>query len=128
MRISDWSSDVCSSDLIRGFCVGGGLEIAISCDLRLAAEDARFGIPAARLGLGYAYPGVAQLADIVGPAAVKEIFFTGGRFSAAEALRMGLVNRVLPTTELESGVADLAATIAGNAPLTVAAAKRSEEH
>src|SRR3546814_20606377 len=67
--------------MIRGFCVGGGLEIAISCDLRLAAEAARFGIPAARLGLGYGYTGVEPRADIGGPAAAKEILFTGDRKS-----------------------------------------------
>jgi enoyl-CoA hydratase len=110
--------------MIQGWCIGGGLGIALSCDLRLASDDSRFGIPAARLGIGYGYAGVSRLADIVGPSFAKEIFFTARHFDAAEALQMGLVNRVLPAAELESYVGDYARRIGANAPLTIAAVKR----
>jgi len=82
-----------------------------------------FAVPAARLGLGYKYPGIKRLTDIVGPAFAKEIFFTAGKFTAEDARIMGLVNRVVPEPELESSVRALAGTIAANAPLTVKAAK-----
>ena len=104
---------------IRGFCVGGGMGLASCCDLRIASEDARFAVPAAKLGLGYGYPGVKRLMDIVGPSFTKEIFFTARLFDAMEAVEMGLVNRMVGNHELESYVKDYAATIAGNAPLTV---------
>jgi enoyl-CoA hydratase/carnithine racemase len=109
--------------MIRGFCMGGGLLTALRADIRIAADDAQFGIPAARLGLGYAYGGVRALMDFVGPAVAAEILFTGGRFPAADALRWGLVNRVVAAAELETTVTRLAATIAENAPLTVKAIK-----
>ena len=108
---------------IRGACVGGGLALALCCDLRLCAEDSRFGIPAAKLGLGYGYASLKRLADVIGPAFAEEMLFTARLFSAEEALAMGLVNRVLPGSELGPAVADYATTIAANAPLTVAAAK-----
>ncbi len=104
---------------IRGFCVGGGMGLASCCDLRIASEDARFAVPAAKLGLGYGYPGVKRLMDIVGPSFTKEIFFTARQFDAMEAVEMGLVNRLVENHELESYVKEYAATIAGNAPLTV---------
>ncbi len=104
---------------IRGFCVGGGMGLASCCDLRIASEDARFAVPAAKLGLGYGYPGVKRLMDIVGPSFTKEIFFTARQFDAMEAVEMGLVNRLVENHELESYVKNYAATIAGNAPLTV---------
>ena len=109
--------------MIRGFCIGGGLALALSCDLRVAAEDAQFGIPAARLGLGYGYAGLAALTAVVGPAYAKEIMFTARRFDAKEALRMGLVNQVVPADQLEAVVRERAGQIAANAPLTVKAAK-----
>ncbi|KAA1304813.1 MAG: enoyl-CoA hydratase [SAR202 cluster bacterium] len=109
--------------MIRGFCVGGGLAISLAADLRIAADDGKFGVPAAKLGLGYGYAGIKELMNIVGPSYAKEIFFTGQRFNAAEAEMMGLVNRVVPTSELESTVISYARTIADNAPLTVKAAK-----
>jgi len=111
--------------MIRGYCIGGGTGIAVSCDLRIAADDARFAIPAGRLGLGYRFSGIKRLADIVGPAFAAEIFFTARQFNAQEALQMGLVNRVVPAAELEEHVLGLANTMAGNAPLTLAAVKRS---
>ena len=108
---------------IDGFCVGGGLGVAMACDLRIAADDSRFAVPAAKLGLGYKIKGLKILVDQVGPSAAKEIFFTARQFDATEALQMGLVNRVLPAGEVAAYVDDYAKTIAGNAPLTVLAAK-----
>ena len=105
--------------MIQGFCVGGGVAVAIDADIRIASDDAQFAIPAAKLGLGYGYDGVKTLMDLVGPSYVKEIFFTAKRFSAAEALQMGLVNRVVPVDGLEATVRDYAETIAANAPLTI---------
>jgi enoyl-CoA hydratase/carnithine racemase len=109
--------------MIQGYCIGGGVGIALCCDLRIASEESRFGVPAARLGIGYAYSGIARLADLVGPSFAREIFFTARQFDAAEALQMGLVNRVRPAAELETYVRDYANTISVNAPLTVGAVK-----
>lgn len=109
--------------MVRGYCIGGGLMTALKADIRIASDDAQFGIPAARLGLGYGFSGVSPLVDLVGPAAANEILFSARRFSADEALRMGLVNRVVPGSALEPAVLELARTIADNAPLTVRAAK-----
>lgn len=108
---------------ITGACVGGGVALAACCDLRIAGTGARFGIPAAKLGLGYAAAGVRRLVDIVGPAFAKEILFTARLFDAAEARAMGLVNLVVPDAEVAAHVADDARRIAENAPLTVMAAK-----
>jgi len=109
--------------MIRGYCIGGGLGLAVSCDLRICSEGARFAVPAAKLGLGYALPGLKRLVDVVGPAYTKEIFFTARQFDAAEAREMGLVNRVVPDAELETFVKNYADTIAANAPLTVNSVK-----
>jgi enoyl-CoA hydratase/carnithine racemase len=109
--------------MIQGFCLGGGLAIALMCDLRFASEDATFGIPAARLGVGYGTQSVSLLQALVGPAYTREILFTGRRFSGEEALRMGLINRLLPRTDLAAYVQDYAAMIGANAPLTMRAAK-----
>lgn len=109
--------------MIRGFCIGGGLLIALQADIRIASDDSQFGIPAARLGLGYGFAGVATLMSLVGPAWTSEILFSARRFPAAEALQMGLVNRVVPAAELREQVMGLARNIAENAPLTVAACK-----
>ena len=109
--------------MIRGFCVGGGVSVALGCDLRIASDNSRFGVPAAKLGLGYEYDGVKRLVDVVGPAFAKEIFYTARQFSAAEALAMGLINRMLPDAELEAYVRETAASIAANAPLTVGSIK-----
>lgn len=111
--------------MIRGWCIGGGVAIAIGCDLRIAAEGARFGIPAARLGLGYGAPGVKTLVDLVGPSFTKEIFFTARHFSAAEAHQMGLVNRVVADAALEDHTRQYCATIGDNAPMTMHALKRT---
>jgi enoyl-CoA hydratase/carnithine racemase len=111
--------------MIRGYCMGGGLGLAVACDLRIASDDSRFGIPAAKLGVGYRFSGIRRLSELVGPSFTAEIFYTGRQFNAQEALQMGLVNRVLPVAELEKYVMDYAATLTGNAPLTIAAVKRS---
>lgn len=105
--------------MIQGFCIGGGVAVAIDADIRIASDDSQFAVPAAKLGLGYAYDGVKALMDLVGPSYVKEIFFTAKRFTAVEAREMGLVNRVVPMDRLESVVREYAETIAANAPLTI---------
>ncbi len=110
--------------MIRGYCIGGGLATALACDIRIAAEGSRFGIPAAKLGLGYAYDGIRKLIDMVGPAFAREIFYTARQFSAEEALAMGLINRLVPSEELEGYVKNYCDTIAANAPLTIRAAKQ----
>ena len=109
--------------MIRGFCIGGGVSVALSCDMRIASEGAKFGVPAAKLGLGYEAEGVRKLMDVVGPSFAKEIFFTARQFTAQEAVAMGLVNRLVPDGQLETYVRDYAVTIAANAPLTVASIK-----
>jgi enoyl-CoA hydratase len=109
--------------MIHGFCMGGGVGIALVCDLRIAGAGAQFAIPAAKLGISYRWAGLKRLIDLVGPSFAKEIFFTARRFTAAEVLQMGLVNRVLPDGELESYTRSYCATIAENAPLSVAAVK-----
>ena len=108
---------------IEGYCIGGGLATALCADLRIATEDSRFGIPAARLGVGYSYEGLRPLVALVGPTRAKEILFTARRFAAPEALRMGLVNQMVSRDEIEAFVEDYARTIAANAPLTVKACK-----
>ncbi len=114
--------------MIHGYCVGGGVGIAVTCDLRIAADDARFGIPAARLGLGYHYRGMEKLMKLVGPSYTKEIFFTARTdFTAHDALRMGLVNQVVPKAELETFTRNYALTMARNAPLTLRSAKATVE-
>ena len=105
--------------MIRGYCIGGGMGLATCCDIRICSDNSKFGVPAAKLGLGYGYVGVKRLADIVGPSFTKEIFYTARQFDAEEAQIMGLVNRVVPAEQLESYVRDYANTIAGNAPMTV---------
>jgi enoyl-CoA hydratase len=109
--------------MIRGYCIGGGVGLALSCDLRICSHDARFAVPAAKLGLGYAYSGLKKLVDIVGPSFAKEIFYTARQFDAEEARQMGLVNRVVPAAELAEYVKGYAETIGENAPLTIATAK-----
>ncbi len=110
--------------MIQGYCLGGGLNLAVCCDLRFCSEGSRFGLPAAKLGLGYGYPGLKRFIDTIGPAQTKDIFFSARQFGAAEALTMGLVNRVLPDSELASSVEEYAGTVAANAPLTVDAIKQ----
>ena len=109
--------------MIRGYCIGGGAALAVCCDLRICSDNSVFAVPAAKLGLGYGYAGIKRLADLVGPSFAKEIFFTARQFSAREAYDMGLVNRVVPSAELESAVKSITEMICANAPLTIKAVK-----
>lgn len=109
--------------MVRGYCIGGGLSVAIACDMRIASDDSRFGVPAAKLSVGYRYSGVKRLVGLVGPSYTAEIFYTGRQFTAQEAKEMGLVNRVVPAAELEQYVLDYAKTLTTNAPLTLSAVK-----
>ena len=111
--------------MIHGACMGGGLLVALGADIRVASEEARFAIPAVRLGVAYPYDGVRHLVTTVGPAAAGEILLTGSTFGAADALRWGLVSRVVPAPELEDAVTATATAIAEGAPLSVRAAKAS---
>lgn len=111
--------------MIRGYCLGGGLQTALAADLRIASDNSSFGIPAGRLGIAYGWDNVANLVNIVGPAKAKDILFTARRFMAAEAEAMGLVNKVVPADALETVVQETAETIAANAPLSILAAKRT---
>jgi enoyl-CoA hydratase/carnithine racemase len=110
--------------MIRGYCLGAGINIALTCDLRIAAEDARLGIPAAKLGLGYRASSLKNLVDTVGPASAREVLITGRQFKAEEARSMGLVHRVTGVAELESLVLEYCAMVSENAPLTIRASKR----
>ena len=109
--------------MVGGFCLGGGLATALEADLRIAAEGSLFGIPAARLGIGYPLDGVQRLTGLVGPAVAADILYTGRRMPAEEALRVGLIQELVSGDALAGRVAELAATIAGNAPLSIRAAK-----
>ena len=109
--------------MIRGYCIGGGLGLAVSCDIRIASDHSRFSLPAAKLGLGYGFPGVRRFVNAVGPSFAKEIFFTARQFDVEEARTMHLVNRVVPDAEIETYVREYAHTIASNAPLTVNSVK-----
>jgi enoyl-CoA hydratase/carnithine racemase len=111
--------------MIRGYCLGAGVNVANSCDLRIAADDARFGIPAGKVGLGYRATSMQKLVDTVGAPFAREIMLTARQFTAAEALKMGLVHHVVPVSELEPFTRKLCEDIAGNAPLTLRAAKRT---
>jgi enoyl-CoA hydratase/carnithine racemase len=108
---------------IRGFCIGGGINVAISCDMRIAASDAVFSVPAARLGLGYRYSAMKNLVDLIGPGAAKDLFFTARKIKAPEALSLGLVTRVCAPEALPELLAEYTSALAANAPLTIQAAK-----
>lgn len=110
--------------LIRGYCIGGGLDFAASCDIRICSDTASFAIPAGRLGVGYGYEGQIRLNRIVGPSKGRDIFFSARRYNAEEALAMGLVHDVVPQADIERHVEQYAATVAGHAPLTLGAIKR----
>ena len=109
--------------MIRGYCIGGGVGLALCCDMRICSDNSRFAVPAAKLGLGYGYSGLKKLVDVVGPSFAKEIFYTARQFDAEDARIMGLVNRVVPADELESYVKKYADMIGENAPLTIATTK-----
>jgi enoyl-CoA hydratase/carnithine racemase len=109
---------------IRGYCIGGGVNVAISCDIRVASSDSVFSVPATRLGLGYRFSAMKNLTDLVGPGYAKDIFFTARRLDAAEALRIGLVNRIAEPEGLEALLEEYTKTITTGAPLTIKAGKR----
>jgi len=108
---------------IQGWCIGGGVNVAISCDIRIAATDAVFSVPAARLGLGYRYSAMKNLVDLLGPGAAKDLFFTGRRIDAAEARAIGLVSRTCAPEALDALLGEYVTAISQNAPLTVMAGK-----
>jgi enoyl-CoA hydratase/carnithine racemase len=110
---------------IQGYCIGGGLNLAIACDLRFCTEGSRFALPAAKLGLGYGYGGLKRFFDTIGPSHTKDIFFSARQFGADEALAMGIVSKVLTDADLARFVTSYALAIAENAPLTVAAIKQA---
>lgn len=108
---------------IRGFCLGGGMQVAMAADIRIASDNSQFGIPAAKLGIAYGYDGLRHLVSLVGPSWARLIMYTGMKIDAAEALRIGLVDRVSPDAELWDATMEIARTISGNAPLAIKAAK-----
>ena len=110
--------------MIRGYCLGAGVNIATACDLRIAAEDARIGIPAAKIGLGYRGSATKNLLDVVGAAHAREMLLTGRQFSAAEARDMGLVHKVVETGSLQGATREYCENLASNAPITMRTAKR----
>jgi enoyl-CoA hydratase/carnithine racemase len=111
--------------MIRGYCIGGGLNLAICCDMRFATESSKFALPAAKLGLGYGYNGLRRYIETIGAPATKEIFFTARQFTAAEAYRWTMINEIIPDADLETHVMGVANMIADNAPLTIATIKAS---
>ena len=108
---------------IRGYCIGGGVNVAISCDIRIAAADAVFSIPAARLGLGYRYSAMKNLVDLIGPGAAKDLFFTARRIDGTDARALGLVSRIAAPEALDALLTEYTTALAENAPLTVMAGK-----
>ncbi len=108
---------------IRGYCIGGGVNVAISCDIRIAASDSVFSIPAARLGLGYRYSAMKNLVDLIGPGAAKDLFFTARRIDGKEAKELGLISRVCAPEDLSALLKEYTDAMAVNAPLTIRAAK-----
>ena len=108
---------------IRGFCLGGGMQVAMAADIRVASDNSQFGIPAAKLGIAYGYDGLRHLVSLVGPSWARLIMYTGMKIDSAEALRIGLVDRVSPDAELWDTTMEIARTISGNAPLAIKAAK-----
>ncbi|WP_076466999.1 enoyl-CoA hydratase/isomerase family protein [Micromonospora avicenniae] len=108
---------------VRGACVGGGCQLAVACDLRIAAVDARFGVPPARLGLVYPAPTTRRLTRLIGPSAAKFLLFTAELIDAERALRIGLADEVVPATALDARVDEITTAIAERSPISVAAAK-----
>jgi enoyl-CoA hydratase/carnithine racemase len=121
MSILDFSKPTLAC--IRGYCIGGGVNVAISCDIRIASSDSVFSIPAARLGLGYRYSAMKNLVDLIGPGAAKDLFFTARKIDASEARSLGLISRVCAPEQLPDLLAEYTAALAVNAPLTIRAAK-----
>jgi enoyl-CoA hydratase/carnithine racemase len=112
---------------INGHCLGGGLELAVRCDLRVAAAGAKLGMPPAKLGLIYGHTGLQRFIDVIGVARTRELFLVGRNHTAVDAARMGLVNDVAMDDEIEAASVSLAAEIAGNAPLSMKGNKHAIE-
>ena len=108
---------------IRGFCLGGGMQVAMLTDIRFASDNSQFGIPAAKLGIAYGFEGLKHLVSLVGPSWARLILYTGMRINSTEALRIGLVDRVMADDQLWDETLEIARTISGNAPLAIKAAK-----
>lgn len=113
--------------MIRGACIGGGLATALSCDLRIAEPSARFGVPAAKLGIGYPFEGVQTLISLIGPSQTKAMMYSAENYPAEKAMQIGLITELAPAEELEPRVRMLCETISANAPLSIFAAKLSVE-
>jgi enoyl-CoA hydratase/carnithine racemase len=109
--------------IINGYCIGGGLATALSCDVRIASEKSTFAIPAAKLGLAYDYLGIKKLRDLIGPSRAKYIFFTARQFSSTEAIQMGIIEQIFKEKDFKEGIMKVLNTIIDNAPLTIASAK-----
>ncbi len=109
--------------MINGYCIGGGLNLAVVCDFRFCSDKSKFAMPAARLALGYPYPAIKRLIDQIGPAAAKDLMFTARRIDADDAFRIGFVQQVVAEDALAEFVQDYAGKISANAPLTVKAMK-----
>ena len=119
--LGDFPKPVIAS--IQGFCIGGGMQVAMLADMRIATEGSQFGIPAAKLGIAYGYDGLRHLVSLVGPSMARLLMFTGKRIPAEEALRIGLVDQLVAEAALAETTLELARTIAANAPLSVRASK-----
>jgi enoyl-CoA hydratase/carnithine racemase len=114
--------------MIRGWCLGGGVAVAMKADLRICDATAKFGVPAARLGVAYPLDSVRDLVNLVGPAKAKSILFVAERLGAQQAVDIGLADEVLAPEALEGRIAEIAAAIADNAPLSIRAAKAAVDH
>lgn len=113
---------------VNGYALGGGLELVLACDFAIASDNARFGLPEVGLGVIPGFGGTIRLARKIGPAAARQLLYTGAQLKAEEALRAGLVNEVVPLADLPGRVDAIAAQIAKNAPVAVANAKRSARY
>jgi enoyl-CoA hydratase/carnithine racemase len=122
-RVHEFNKPVIA--MIQGYCLGGGLALALACDLRIAATQSTLGIPAAKLGIAYNYNAIKRLTELVGPARTKQILFTADRMTGAQSLQFGLLNEVVEADGLLKFVQDIASRIAVNAPLSIAAAKQA---
>lgn len=112
-----------SISMIQGYCLGGGMEVALSTDFRICSEDSQLGIPAARLSIAYSFDAIHRLCSLVGPSIAKDILITARRIKAPEALRIGLVNQVTTLAGLEEKVTEYTQAILENAPLSMQASK-----
>lgn len=110
--------------MIDGYCIGGGLNLAVCCDIRICSEKSKFAMPAAKLSLGYPFSSIKRLFDVMGPGMAKHFMFTAEKISASEALACGLVQKLVSAENIETYVRDYALTISHNAPLTIKAMKQ----